>query len=121
MNGLYYQRGIKLKHVVEKGAQYFTKERINMALTNIHNFVKRERNKEIRTIYSAGNYLLFPSFKNRQATFGTHGTTTGRNTMLKTCKATNQLLKTVFRNLQMREENRVHMQVKEKFGRLAFL
>lgn len=53
MNGLYYQRGIKLKHVVEKGAQYFTKERINMALTNIHNFVKRERNKEIRPIYSA--------------------------------------------------------------------
>ena len=56
MNGLYYQRGIKLKHVVEKGAQYFTKERINMALTNIHNFVKRERNKEqsivLEIIYS---------------------------------------------------------------------
>ena len=63
VDGLYYQTDIELKHVVEKRALYFKKERIRMAIINIHKLVQRKGNKEIKAIYGARNYLVSPSYK----------------------------------------------------------
>ena len=63
VDGLYYQKDIELKHVVENRAIYFKKDKIQMAIINIHKLVQRKGNKEIKAIYGARNYLVSPSYK----------------------------------------------------------
>lgn len=60
IEGLFYQNDIESMHVVEKRNQNSRKEKIDIAVSNLHALVKRGENDEIRAIYGAGGYILSP-------------------------------------------------------------
>ena len=50
-------------HAIEKRSQHCRKEKIEIAVSNLHAFVKREEHDEIRAIYVTGRYILPPPYQ----------------------------------------------------------